>query len=90
MSSRFQQAVERRVVIFDGAMGTSIHKCDCDLHRDYLGKENCTEVLVLTRPDVIGGIHDSFLAAGADVVETDTFGANRLVFSGMCGSFQFQ
>ena len=81
MSSRFQQAVERRVVIFDGAMGTSIHKCDCDLHRDYLGKENCTEVLVLTRPDVIGGIHDSFLAAGADVVETDTFGANRLVFA---------
>lgn len=62
-------------------MGTSIHKCDCDLHRDYLGKENCTEILVRTRPDVIGGIHESFLAAGADVLETDTFGANKLVFA---------
>ena len=81
MPSRFLQELDRRVLVFDGAMGTMIHKCDCDLHRDYLGKENCTEVLVLTRPDVIGGIHEAYLAVGADVVETDTFGANKLVFA---------
>jgi len=81
MPSLFAQHLARRVLVFDGAMGTSIHKCDCDLHRDYLGKENCTEILVQTRPEVIQGIHESFLAAGADAVETDTFGANKLVFA---------
>ncbi|MEM7671623.1 MAG: homocysteine S-methyltransferase family protein, partial [Pseudomonadota bacterium] len=45
-----------------------------DLEKDYLGLENCTEVLVLTRPDAIQSIHESYLAAGADAVETDTFG----------------
>jgi 5-methyltetrahydrofolate--homocysteine methyltransferase len=81
MASRFANEVSKRVLVFDGAMGTSIHQCDCDLHRDYLGKENCTEILVQTRPDVIQGIHESFLRVGADVVETDTFGANKLVFA---------
>jgi len=68
-------------LIIDGAMGTSIHKHDLDLEQDYLGKENCTEVLVQTRPEVIQGIHESFLEVGADCVETDTFGANKLVFA---------
>ena len=71
----FLELLEQRVVFLDGAMGTSIHKLDLDLERDYLGKENCTEVLVLTRPDAIRQIHADYLAAGADAVETDTFGA---------------
>lgn len=71
----FLELLEKRVVFMDGAMGTSIHKLDLDLERDYLGKENCTEVLVLTRPDAIRQIHADYLAAGADAVETDTFGA---------------
>jgi 5-methyltetrahydrofolate--homocysteine methyltransferase len=81
MPSRFLQALSNRVLVCDGAMGTMIHKCDCDLHRDYLDKENCTEILVQTRPDVIGGIHEEYLRAGADIVETDTFGASKLVFA---------
>ena len=81
MPSRFLQALSNRVLVCDGAMGTMIHKCECDLHRDYLDKENCTEILVKTRPDVIGGIHEEYLRAGADIVETDTFGANKLVFA---------
>src|SRR5688572_1978958 len=81
MPSRFLQERARRVLVFDGAMGTSIHTHDLDVQRDYCGCENCTDLLVKTRPDVIGGIHESFLAAGADVVETDTFGANRLVLA---------
>ena len=57
-------------------MGTSIHNIDdLDLERDYLGRENCTEVLLLTRPEVIRQIHEDFLEAGADAVETDSFNA---------------
>jgi len=73
--------LDRRPLLIDGAMGTSLHAADCDLERDYLGKENCSEILVRTRPDVIQGVHESFLAAGADAVETDTFGANPLVLA---------
>ena len=81
MTHRMFKELARRPLILDGAMGTSIHNCDCDLHRDYLGKENCTEILVRTRPEVIQGIHETFLEAGADGVETDSFGANKLVFA---------
>lgn len=80
MTCRFLDELIRRVLLIDGAMGTSIHNCDLDLDTDYLGKENCTEILVRTRPDVIQEIHETFLRAGADAVETDTFGANKLVF----------
>jgi len=79
MTSRFLQALSERVLIFDGAMGTSIYGWDLDVHTDYCGCENCTDILVATRPDVIGEIHKSFLRVGADVVETDTFGSNKLV-----------
>ncbi|HMN39511.1 MAG TPA: methionine synthase [Phycisphaerales bacterium] len=79
MSSRFAQELKRRVLVFDGAMGTSIHKHDLSVEKDYRGCENCTDILARTRPDVIRGIHESFLAAGADCVETDSFGSNRLV-----------
>ncbi len=75
MKSRFLDQLSKRVLFIDGAMGTSIHTLDLDLEKDYLGKENCTEVLVLTRPDAIQQIHESFLEVGCDAVETDTFGA---------------
>ncbi len=72
--SQFTRQLEKRVLILDGAMGTSIHAIDdLDLERDYLGRENCTEVLLLTRPEVIQQIHESFLEIGADAVETDSF-----------------
>ncbi|MDZ4831439.1 MAG: methionine synthase [Phycisphaerae bacterium] len=75
----FLTALDRKVLVFDGAMGTSIHACtDCG-PLDYLGRDNCTDILVRSRPDVIQRIHESFLAAGADCVETDTFGSNKLV-----------
>ncbi|MFO0829324.1 MAG: methionine synthase [Phycisphaerales bacterium] len=67
------------MLVFDGAMGTSIHACSDCRSSDYLGRDNCTDILVKSRPDVIQRIHEQFLAAGADCVETDTFGANRLV-----------
>ena len=81
MQNRFLEELDRRVLVFDGAMGTSIHKLDLTVDGDYCGCENCTDILVKSRPDVIQSIHESFLAAGADCVETDTFGANELVLA---------
>jgi 5-methyltetrahydrofolate--homocysteine methyltransferase len=72
--STFVKQLARRRLVLDGAMGTSLQKLDLDLEADYWGKENCSEVLVLSRPDVLQTIHGEFLAAGADAVETDTFG----------------
>lgn len=76
----FLQLVRERVVVYDGAMGTNIQKRNPTLD-DYWGKENCSEVLVLSRPDIIQEIHADFLRAGCDVVETNTFGATRTVLA---------
>ena len=76
----FLQLVAERVVVYDGAMGTSIQKRNPTLD-DYWGKENCSEVLSLSRPDIIRDIHADFLRVGCDVVETNTFGATRIVLS---------
>src|SRR4030081_2435074 len=76
--SNFLQLVKERVVVYDGAMGTNIQKRNPTLD-DYWGKENCSEVLVLSRPDIIRDIHADFFKVGCDVVETNTFGGTSLV-----------
>ena len=76
--STFLQTVKERVVVYDGAMGTNIQVRQPSLD-DYWGKENCSEVLVLSRPDIIRDIHADFLRVGCDVVETNTFGGTRTV-----------
>ncbi len=78
--SRFMEAVRERVLVFDGAMGTSIHARELPL-KDYEGHENCVDIVTATRPDVIRDIHRSFLAVGCDAVMTNTLGANKIVFS---------
>jgi 5-methyltetrahydrofolate--homocysteine methyltransferase len=72
--SPYLQALQRRVLIYDGAMGTNIQRYNLSAE-DFGGKalEGCNDNLVLTRPDVIQAIHESFLAVGCDVVETCTF-----------------
>ena len=60
-------------------MGTSLQSCSDCATEDWMGRENCSEILTRSRPDMIGRIHESFLEAGADCVETNTFGANLLV-----------
>ena len=79
-TSSFLDLVRQRIVFLDGAMGTSVHTYDLPLS-EYQGLENCTEILTLTRPDVIEEIHRSFFEAGADAVETNTFGANKIVLA---------
>jgi 5-methyltetrahydrofolate--homocysteine methyltransferase len=78
--SKYLEAVKERVVIYDGAMGTQIQARNLALD-DYWGNEGCSEILVLSRPDVIADIHAAYFEAGADVVETNTFGGTRIVLA---------
>src|SRR5690348_1578537 len=77
--SRYLEAVRQRVLVIDGAMGTMIQNLGLEA-ADYggEGQDGCPEILVLTRPDAIRDIHRAYLAAGADVLETDTFTGTRL------------
>jgi 5-methyltetrahydrofolate--homocysteine methyltransferase len=78
--SDYLKAVQERVVIYDGAMGTNIQFRSPSVD-DFWGKEGCNELLVLSRPAIIKDIHSAFLDVGCDVVETDTFGATRVVLA---------
>jgi 5-methyltetrahydrofolate--homocysteine methyltransferase len=72
----FLAALTDRILVADGAMGTMLQAADLDVDTDFQGLEGCNEILNVTRPDVVRGVHEAYLAAGADCVETNTFGAN--------------
>ncbi|GIP48859.1 methionine synthase [Paenibacillus sp. J53TS2] len=76
------ERMKERILILDGAMGTMIQQEDLT-PADFGGEEldGCNEMLVLTRPDVIRGIHEKYLEAGADLIETNTFGATSVVLA---------
>ena len=67
----FLEAIDERVLVCDGAMGTMLYAKGVFLNRSY-------DELNLTQPDLIAEIHEAYVRAGADVVETNTFGANRI------------
>jgi 5-methyltetrahydrofolate--homocysteine methyltransferase len=75
-AERLLDAVRHRVVIADGAMGTMLQRYDLTIDGDFQGLEGCNEILNVSRPDVVGAIHDAYLDVGVDAVETNTFGAN--------------
>jgi 5-methyltetrahydrofolate--homocysteine methyltransferase len=79
---RLQALFAEKIVCLDGAMGTMIQRRSLTA-ADFGGPalEGCNENLVLTRPDVISEIHDAYLAAGADLIETNTFGATPIVLA---------
>ncbi|MBV9118651.1 MAG: methionine synthase [Acetobacteraceae bacterium] len=69
-------ALRDKVLLCDGAMGTRTQALTLDIESDYWGCENCTDVLTLSRPDLVRDIHRGYFEAGADMVETNTFGAS--------------
>lgn len=77
-----QEQLQERILILDGAMGTMIQQADLT-PQDFGGEQldGCNEMLVLTRPDVISRIHEQYLEAGADILETNTFGATSIVLA---------
>ena len=64
------------VLLCDGGMGSRVQALTLDTEKDYWGQENCTDVLCLSRPDLVREIHRGYFEAGADMVETNTFGAS--------------
>src|SRR5215475_8932724 len=70
-----REALAARVVVADGAMGTMLQGSDATLE-DFGGYEGCNEILNVTRPDLVRSIYDGYLAAGADCISTNSFGAN--------------
>ncbi|HXG74689.1 MAG TPA: homocysteine S-methyltransferase family protein [Candidatus Nitrosotenuis sp.] len=74
----FLDALKERVLLFDGAMGTEIQKFDPKPQDFPDGKEGFNDGLILTHPEWIKKIHRSYLEAGADCIETNSFGSNKL------------
>src|SRR3954468_17524932 len=70
------EALRDHVLLCDGGMGSRVQALTLDVEKDYWGRENCTDILVLSRPDLVREIHRGYFEAGADMVETNTFGAS--------------
>ena len=70
------QALRDRVLLCDGGMGARVQQMTLDIETDYWGQENCTDVLCLSRPDIVREIHASYYEAGADMVLTNSFGGS--------------
>lgn len=84
MQSPLLDALAERVLVFDGAMGTQIQAADlsqADFTLDGRHLDGCNELLNLTRPEVIQAIHERYLDAGADLIETNTFGSTSIVLA---------
>ena len=73
--STLRTALAERVVVADGAMGTMLQASDATVD-DFESYEGCNEILNVTRPDIVTGVHEAYLEAGADCVTTNSFGAN--------------
>ena len=73
--STLRAALAERVVVADGAMGTMLQASDATVD-DFADYEGCNEILNITRPDIVTGVHEAYLEAGADCVTTNSFGAN--------------
>ena len=82
MDTSFLDALAKRVLVFDGATGTSLQAQDLTAE-DFGGPalEGCNEHLVLSRPTAVEAVHRDFLEAGADIIETNTFGATSIVLA---------
>ena len=75
---QYRKILSEKILVFDGAMGTNLQRFN-PTPDDFQGKEGCSEILCVSRPQWIKDIHAGFFKAGCDVVETNSFGANRIV-----------
>jgi 5-methyltetrahydrofolate--homocysteine methyltransferase len=77
---RFIRRLREKVIIADGAMGTMIQAANLS-NDDYGGLDGCNEYLICTKPELVRDIHAKYFEAGADLVETNTFGSSKLVLA---------
>jgi 5-methyltetrahydrofolate--homocysteine methyltransferase len=76
--THFLDYLSDRVVLCDGAMGTQVQARNLDIERDFLGNENCTEIVCQSRPDLVREIHRGYLVAGCDAIQTNSFGGSPI------------
>jgi len=76
--THFLDYLADRVVLCDGAMGTQVLGRNLDIERDFLGLENCPEIVCESRPDLLREIHRGYLEAGCDAIETNSFGGSPI------------
>ncbi len=74
-------ALKDQVLLCDGGMGSRVQMLDLEVERDYWNRENCTEVLNLSRPELVREIHRGYFEAGADMVETNSFGGSPITLA---------
>ena len=86
MTTTLYDQLERRILLLDGGFGTMVQGYGLQ-EEDYRGRrfagwpvqlKGCNDLLALTRPDVVREIHEKYLRAGADIIETDSFNANAV------------
>ncbi len=75
------EALHANVLLCDGGTGSRVQVMDLEIDRDYWGQENCTEVLNLSRPDIVRELARGYFAAGADMVETNSFGGSPVTLA---------
>jgi 5-methyltetrahydrofolate--homocysteine methyltransferase len=81
MTVSILDALRDQVLLCDGGTGSRVQAMTLDIERDYWNQENCTEVLNLSRPDLVRDIARGYFAAGADMVETNTFGGSPITLA---------
>jgi 5-methyltetrahydrofolate--homocysteine methyltransferase len=79
--SKLLEQLEDQVLLCDGGMGALVQAMSLSVDKDFGGHENCTDFLCLSRPDVVRDIHSRYFAAGADMVETNSFGGSPLTLA---------
>lgn len=79
--SKLLDTLQDTILLCDGGMGSVVQMLDLDIAKDFWNKENCTEVLNLSRPDLVRDIHRQYFQAGADMVETNSFGGSTVTLS---------
>jgi 5-methyltetrahydrofolate--homocysteine methyltransferase len=81
MSDSILQALRDQVLLCDGGTGSRVQAMSLEIERDYWGQENCTEVLNLSRPDIVRELARGYFSAGADIVQTNSFGGSPITLA---------
>ena len=78
MTHSILDALRERVLLCDGGTGSRVQVMPLDIERDYWGQENCTEILNLSRPDIVRELARGYFEAGSDIVQTNSFGGSPI------------
>ena len=78
MTQPILEALRERVLLCDGGTGSRVQAMPLDIERDYWGQENCTEMLNLSRPDIVRELARGYYQSGSDIVQTNSFGGSPI------------